>query len=213
LAPEVKEQGVLDAQVWGAGLVVLTKRFQFCLVQSIDEPRPVMLAPSGLPSAPTSWTVIEPQFTAHGSAEGFSCLLFACLILCSSNLFRLTFFSVLAAHPNGSILVIDPERTTDRNIKNGPFTRMTVSPTGKILATYNTQGQLWVVTTDFAQNLSEFSVKNKSPPAQLVWCGVESVVCHWEGLLLMVGPMGDHLKVHCCCYLLLFVVCNNFHCC
>ncbi len=99
LTAEVKDQGILDAQVWGSGLVVLTKRFQFCLVSNIEDPRPIMMANSGqgelsvcgggrwavsdsaragLPSAPTSWTVIEPQFTAHGTAE------------------------VLAAHPNGS---------------------------------------------------------------------------------------------------------------
>ncbi len=47
LAPEVKDQGILDAQIWGTGLVVLTKRFQFCLVGNIEEPRPIMMANSG----------------------------------------------------------------------------------------------------------------------------------------------------------------------
>ncbi len=47
LAPEVKDQGILDAQIWGTGLVVFTKRFQFCLVGNIEEPRPIMMANSG----------------------------------------------------------------------------------------------------------------------------------------------------------------------
>lgn len=104
-------------------------------------------------------------------------------------------YLVLVSHPNGTILVVDPERAADMRVTNGPFTRMAISPTGKILATYNGAGTLWVVSTDFTQNLCEFCTRNKVPPTQLAWCGIESVVCHWEGLLLMVGPYGDHLRV------------------
>lgn len=38
----------------------------------------------------------------------------------------------------------------------------------------------------FLLNVSLNSTRNKVPPSALVWCGMESVVCHWEGVLLMV---------------------------
>ncbi len=44
-----------------------------------------------------------------------------------------------------------------------------------------------VVVVVWLSNTPLFSTRNKVPPTALVWCGMESVVCHWEGLLLMVS--------------------------
>ena len=54
LAAEAKEQGVLQVKFWGAGIAVLTKRYQFCVVPLIDDPKPCMLANTGLSAAPLS---------------------------------------------------------------------------------------------------------------------------------------------------------------
>jgi hypothetical protein len=54
-------------------------------------------------------------------------------------------------------------------LQDGPFTKMAVSPNGKCLALFTTEGKLWVVSTDFRKNLSEFGTKSKIPPQQLVW--------------------------------------------
>ena len=75
---------------------------------------------------------------------------------------------------------------------------------------------LWVCSTDFQKNLTEFDPMTAKPPTQvsyalltlfeshgrwqLVWCGVDSVMLYWnisqdkDKLLLMVGPKGDWVK-------------------
>lgn len=66
---EVKDQGILEAQIWGSGLCVLTRKMQFCVVSNLEEPDPVMYSNTGLKDAPASWCVIDGHFTASGSAE------------------------------------------------------------------------------------------------------------------------------------------------
>jgi hypothetical protein len=46
---------------------------------------------------------------------------------------------------------------------------MAVSPNGKFLALFTSEGKLWVVSTDFQKNLSEFATKSGIPPQQLAW--------------------------------------------
>jgi hypothetical protein len=46
---------------------------------------------------------------------------------------------------------------------------MAVSPNGKFLALFTSEGKLWVVSTDFQKSLSEFETKSMIPPLQLAW--------------------------------------------
>ncbi len=170
LDAEVKEQGMLEAQVWGSGLCVLTKKLQFCVVANLDEPQPAMFARTGLKEPPASWCVVDANFTISGTAE------------------------VLVSTASGTILVVDADRVTDMKLTNGPFTKMTVSPTGKNLAAFRAAGFVWVVSTDFSQNHCEFKTRTKNPPQQLVWCGVECVVAYWDAVMLVIGPYGHSLK-------------------
>lgn len=85
--------------------------------------------------------------------------------------------------------------------------QMAVTPSGKMLACFTESGMLWVCSTDFQQNLTEFNPRAEKPPTQvlvehraidrclsmqLVWCGVDSVMLYWniskdrDKLLLMV---------------------------
>lgn len=32
------------------------------------------------------------------------------------------------------------------------------------------------------------------PPEQIAWCGLDSVLLHWDEMLLMVGPNGDPVR-------------------
>ena len=168
--PEVKDQGILEVQTWGSGMCVLTKKMQFCVVGSLDDPVPQMYPRSGMSAAPMSWCIIEGQFTLTGTAE------------------------ILVATPSGTILVIDTERAIDMKLANGPFTKLTVSPTGKNVAAFSESGQLWVFSTDFMSTPLEFNTRSKVPPQQMVWCGIECVTCYWDSVLLVVGPYGDWIK-------------------
>ena len=102
-----------------------------------------------LTSPPVSLAVVEPQFTASRLAP-----------------------EVLVATGEGSIEVVDTGTSQDmvrthththtqtyalvnlisygaQGITNGPFLKMTVAPTGRMVAAYMASGSLWVSGLDF----------------------------------------------------------------
>ncbi|CAG8569116.1 1317_t:CDS:10 [Ambispora gerdemannii] len=169
LGKEANDHSVIDCQIWGTGLVALTGNFKLISLANFEEPRPRLMADPELNEPPHSWTVIPPQYTLSRHVE------------------------VLLA-TGSTILTVDAKESQDQLLQQGPFTKMAVSPNGKFLALFTTDGKLWVVSTDFQKNLSEFATKSKVPPQQLVWCGTDSVVMYWDKIVLMVGPFGDWIK-------------------
>ncbi|KAF9114225.1 hypothetical protein BGX27_011427 [Mortierella sp. AM989] len=169
LGKDIKESRVIEVQIWGTGLVALTGSFQLIAVTNFEEPRPLFLADTGINEPPHSWTVIPPKFTLSRHVE------------------------VLLA-TNTTIFVVDATEARDERLQQGPFTKMSVSPDGKYLALFTSEGKLLVVSTDFRKNLSEFATRSLVPPQQLVWCGTDSVVLYWDKIVLMVGPFGDWIK-------------------
>ena len=170
MGKEATTEGIIECKIWGGGLVCLTGRFQFISVSNWIEPRPKLLAVTGLMTPPKCWTIIEPQYTPSQSVE------------------------VFVATQSGTVLLVDMLHAQDQLLSMGPFTKMTVSPNGKLLACFTESGILWVMPVDFSKNLSQFDTKSKTPPEQMVWCGTDSVLLYWEGLLLMVGPFADWVK-------------------
>lgn len=63
---------------------------------------------------------------------------------------------------------------------------MAVSPNGKFLALFTSEGKLWVVSTDFQKNLSEFATKSGIPPQQLAWYDdlIDNYVVLWSIFLI-----------------------------
>ncbi|CDH59927.1 vacuolar protein sorting vps16 [Lichtheimia corymbifera JMRC:FSU:9682] len=169
LGKEAKEQGILDCQIWSTGLVAMTNKYKLIAVTDFYEPRPKLMADTGLDDKPHSWTVIPPQYTLSRHVE------------------------VLIA-TGSTIIVVDNKESVDQRLQQGPFTKMAISPNGKFLALFTSDGKLWVVSTDFQKNLSEYATKSKIAPQQLVWCGTDSVVLYWDKIVLMVGPFGDWIK-------------------
>ena len=177
--PELRE-GVFGAYIWGVGAVILTNSMQFYALMNFEDPLLVKLKDPQLQAPPTSWTVIEPQVNSRDSSS--------------------VGVQVLVATQTGTILLVTKKDSFDARLRNGPFTSMSVDPTGKILACYTSTGNIWVVQTDFMRNLSTFEIGRTTPPKQLVWCGVDSVCCYWEdqstNLILLVGPANTSLKFH-----------------
>ncbi|KAJ3045631.1 hypothetical protein HK097_001142, partial [Rhizophlyctis rosea] len=168
LGQDAKDYGVLECQIWGGGLVALTRNFKLVAITNFEEPRVQNLA-DALTGAPHCWTIIPPQFTLSGHLE----------VLISVN---------------NTVLVVDSNSAQDQLVQQGPFTRMSMSPNGKFLALFTADGRLWVVSTDFQKSLADFSTNSAEGPLQVTWCGVDSVVMHWEDTILMVGPFGDWIK-------------------
>lgn len=175
--PELKE-GVFGAYIWGLGAVILTTTMQFYTLLNFEDPLVVKLKDPQLQTPPTSWTVIEPQVNSREATSAG--------------------VQVLVATQTGTILMVTKKDSYDARLRNGPFTSMSVDPTGKILACYTSSGNIWVVQTDFMRNLSTFEIGRTTPPKQMVWCGVDSVCCYWEeantNLVLLVGPANTSLK-------------------
>lgn len=172
LGPEVASEGAFDALIFGSGLAVLTRQFQIFVLQDWDEPRSFKFPDPLLKSPPTAWTAIPPELSPRGQLE------------------------LLIATASGTVLVVDSVKIEDMLLSNGPFTRLALSPSGKILASYNEKGDLWVTLVDFSQNFCDLEI-GKGKPDQMAWCGNDSVCVFWPGLLLVVGPKGETLKYEC----------------
>jgi hypothetical protein len=171
-------EGVFGAHIWGVGAVILTNSMQFYTLMNFEDPLLVKLKDPQLQAPPTSWTVIEPSVTSRDASSAG--------------------VQVLVATQTGTILLVTGKESFDARLRNGPFTSMSVDPTGKILACYTSTGNIWVVQTDLMRNLSTFEIGRTTPPKQLEWCGVDSVCCYWEdattNLILLVGPANTSLK-------------------
>ncbi|KAI9620053.1 hypothetical protein H4Q26_014035 [Puccinia striiformis f. sp. tritici PST-130] len=179
LGSVTEEIGVLDAIIWSDGMVESnegTPNFHqtdpFSAQRGSEAQSPQMFTPDrsngkresidsgGLTEKPTAWAVIPP----HSSSTGI--------------------VQILASRSD-SIVVIDPMDSTDQRLAaKGPFLRIVPSPNGKFLALLTGPGSpkpytVWVVSSDFSRELSEFSLVEQSgqdflndgPPTQMVWCG------------------------------------------
>ncbi|KAJ3208091.1 hypothetical protein HK099_000133, partial [Clydaea vesicula] len=164
-----KDFGVLDCRVWEDGLVVLTGNFKFIFVSNINETRPKLMSDPGLTEIPHSWEIIKPEFSSSGHLE-------------------------ILVSVNSTVLTVDPISYLDQLLNDGPYTKISVSASGKFIALFTVHGKLLVKSKDFQKTLAEFKTNSSSVPMQLEWCGTDSVILHWENFLLMVGPGGDWVK-------------------
>lgn len=71
MGSEVQREGILECQLYGDGLVVLTKSLQLWAVSGLEEPRPHKLAsPSPrLKEPPTCMAIMQPHHTLSGCLE------------------------------------------------------------------------------------------------------------------------------------------------
>ncbi|KAF8462252.1 hypothetical protein BDZ91DRAFT_683446 [Kalaharituber pfeilii] len=151
--------GVLDCRFWGSGFVALLGNQRFVAVSRYDEPRPRLLADPHLADAEIhSWTLIPPNYTLSRHVE------------------------VLVA-TGSTILVVDASDSQDQVLQQGPFSHITVSPNGKFVGLYTGEGKVWVISSDFQENHSEYDTgMGSNLPLDFAWCGNSSVVLVWEDL-------------------------------
>ena len=143
MGSEFREDRVLHCCIWEGGVVCLSRGFCLAYVDNFDEPT-VRKMPrlTDLSSNPTCMAIIEPQFTQSKALE------------------------VLIA-VDKTILLVDMTSVQDQKLTAGPLRRMSVCPNGKMLACFTHDGFVWVITTDFSKNLSEFPTKSLVPPHQV----------------------------------------------
>ncbi|KAI5986106.1 vacuolar assembling sorting protein VPS16 [Pisolithus albus] len=172
LGTEAAEMGIIDARIHENGFVALSGSLALLEVKDWGGARPLTLANPGLSEPPHAWAVIPPDQNISRHVE------------------------VLLSVEN-TIVVVDNLESADQRISRGPFIRVSPSPNGRLLALLNSNGLLWVVSTDFQRSLAEFdtqTVSGDSPVSQVEWCGNDAILVTWNNLALLVGPSGDTLR-------------------
>ncbi len=163
-----EEHGVSSCRFWSSGFVALLGNNHLVAVSRYDEPRPQLLA---LPPGGTvaSWSVIPPTTSLSRSVEALVAL-------------------------EDTVYVIDPSDCEDRRIQRGPFNHLSVSPNGKFVALYTSDGHVLVISSNFENMLSEYDAKAKTPPKDMQWCGNSAVILAWEDEVHVIGPNGAASK-------------------
>lgn len=193
LGPEAAELGVLDARIHDNGLVAMTNNFTLLEVKDWEGGRSLTLASTGKPSLirmqyrsnffplafqglsepPHAWAIIPPDLNISRHVE--------------------VLLSVEA-----TIYTVDNLESVDQRINKGPFTHISPSPNGKLLALVTFSGMLWVVSLDFQRSMVEFDTNNvvgaEGSVKQVEWCGNDAILLTWDGLAVLVGPPGDTLQ-------------------
>jgi vacuolar protein sorting-associated protein 16 len=181
--------------VFSHGVVVSTSSGLLVAMEDFDRPHPLRLSSLPLQSSQedeeedleiTSLAVVTRDASSSSS---------------STHVVR-----VLVALSDGSVYSLSESTTTRADIlseSKSPITHLQVAPRGHFVASINRQGILDVFTSDFQKRILHFDTSTPSLPLrQLVWCGEDSVVLHWESsskkdsssFALMVGPQSDWLK-------------------
>ncbi|ODN84868.1 hypothetical protein L202_00723 [Cryptococcus amylolentus CBS 6039] len=170
LGSEVSSVGIIEAQAWEDGLVVLTGDLQFLEVRRWGGGRAVPLCPSELKELPASWTLLSPDKSPSGHVQ--------------------VLFSI-----NDTIITLDALERIDQHVSRGPFSQIRISPNGRFLALLTVFNTLWVVSSDLSRNLSEVDVSQwgDGQPDRVEWCGDNAVVIAWGGKVAVAGPGGDCL--------------------
>ncbi|KAF4181485.1 hypothetical protein CNMCM7927_000558 [Aspergillus lentulus] len=95
-----------------------------------------------------------------------------------------------------TIFLIDSSEAEDKVLQNGPFKHASVSPTGRFVALYTAEGQVWVVSSDFQSKHTEYDPQSRVTPRTVDWCGDDAVVIAWEDEIHLIGPNGAAAKYY-----------------
>ena len=189
---EAAEVGVLDVRIHDTGFGSLPRESGFCRsLRNWPEPVSteslensgrhgygrVKLADAGLTKLPKAWAVVPAEDSSSRMSE-------------------------VLVGVRDSVLAVDQLECQDRSVNRGPFSHIVPSPNARFVAlvaapTSPTPHQLWVVSADFSRSLSEYDLSSDGEgvePAQVAWCGSNTVVIAWDTIVLMVGPFGDTLR-------------------
>lgn len=142
----------------------MTKNFKLYAVTDLESPYTIPLKNPGITEPPKSWVVMTPEISWNQQLEVYLATAttgtaYSCSILTSA------------------VLCVREDSVQDMLIDKGPFLRMALSPNGKIriftsltvfstetdifyiLAVFSSNGNVWIVQSDFSTTLSTFETK------------------------------------------------------
>ncbi|OMJ24132.1 Vacuolar protein sorting-associated protein 16-like protein [Smittium culicis] len=181
LGKDAQNYSVKSCRFWDSGFVVILGNLDIVSIDNLYEPKPTTFKNSNLPSFPHCWQIIPPQNTLSGHVE------------------------VLLSIGN-TIITADASESQDQFLQQGPFSHISVSPNGKLVALLQSAGKLQVITSDFQKLYTESypiqqkndidSTSNSSNRVYDVsWCGNDGVAISYGLFVVLVGPFGGVVKL------------------
>ncbi|XP_048000974.1 vacuolar protein sorting-associated protein 16 homolog [Leguminivora glycinivorella] len=177
MGQEVRDTKVSKAQLFpnphGVGLAVMTTTNRMFLLSNISEPkvRPVPDLPRA--SEPiTSWCVLSAGLRSS-AVIGF--------LVCRNK----EIYKCQLGEPRP--ILMRPE------IRN-PYTQVLCivpSQNGRHVALFTDSGFLWIGSSDFKSKYAEIDTGCIKQPKELVWCGSQAVIAHWDDVLCIFGSKGQ----------------------
>lgn len=172
MGQEVRDTKVSKAQLFpnpvGVGLAVITTTNRMFLLSNVSDPK-VRSVPD-LPRAnePIScWCVLSTGFLVCRDKEIYKCQL-----------------------GESRAVLMRPE------IKN-PYTQIlsiVASQNGMHVAFFTDSGILWIGSSDFKTSYSEIDTGFFKQPKELMWCGSQAVVGHWDDMMCIYGSKGQSVQ-------------------
>ncbi|XP_048477907.1 vacuolar protein sorting-associated protein 16 homolog [Plutella xylostella] len=177
LGQEVRDTKVCKAQFFpnpnGIGLGVITTTNRMFLVNNVSEPK-IRNVPD-LPRANeliTSWSVLCSGSRAAANI-GFLVSRDKELYKCQLGESRAVLMRPEIRNPYTQILSIVP------------------SQNGRHVALFTDSGFLWIGSSDFRSKYCEIDTGYVKQPKELVWCGSQAIIAHWEDVMCIYGFNGN----------------------
>mmetsp|Transcript_5269 Transcript_5269/g.16131 ORF Transcript_5269/g.16131 Transcript_5269/m.16131 type:complete len:723 (+) Transcript_5269:707-2875(+) len=176
LSPDAADkQTIVKATVCGSALVALTNMMNLQVCDDVRATVPLvfsMLSGLSVSRPAIAFAVVKPDLSSSGHLE----------VILSTN--------------DNSVILVDSNGPEDQLLHKRfqtPIVDMSVAPNGRFLACLTAGGVLTVMSMSFSTKILEFDTAS-SPPAQMLWCGEDSVMLCWEKAMLLVGPYGHWLR-------------------
>ncbi|KAF6822914.1 hypothetical protein CPLU01_11735 [Colletotrichum plurivorum] len=159
-----EDAGVVSCRFYDSGMVALLGGNALVSVSNYADPRPRLLArpPMDDQAEIHSWAVVSPDHTLSRSVE----------VLLSIG---------------ETVYVVDAVECEDRFLDIGPFSHVSVSPDGRLVALYTKTGVAHVIASDFQERLIEHDTQSRIPPKYVEWCGSDALIA-WEDEVHVIGP-------------------------
>ncbi|XP_063827549.1 vacuolar protein sorting-associated protein 16 homolog [Ostrinia nubilalis] len=181
LGQEVRDTKVSKAQLFsnphGIGLAVITTTNRMFVVSNVADPK-VRSVPD-LPRANepiSSWCVLS-SYVRSPAVVGF-------LVCRDKEIYKCQLGETRA------VLML-PE------IKNLHYTQIlsiVPSQNGRHVALFTDSGCLWIGSSDFKAKYCEIDTGFIKVPKELVWCGSQAIIAHWDDVLCVYGFNGKSVS-------------------
>ncbi|XP_061385119.1 vacuolar protein sorting-associated protein 16 homolog [Danaus plexippus] len=180
LGQEVRDTKVCKAQLFsnphGKGLAVITTTNRIFLLSNVSEPKIRTVPEIPRANEPIScWCVIssDPRVTPN----------IAVLVCRDKEVYRC---QLGESRP----ILMRPD------ITNAFTLILTIVPSdnGRHVALFTDSGFLWLGSSDFKSKYCEIDTEYIKQPKELLWCGSQAVIAHWDDTMCIYGLNGTSVK-------------------